>query len=426
MLGPEIPAKARPEDPNAVPDESKTLTDGLRAELAGELENESQRVRGHTLAAIAQQYEDLPQFGASVLRATAEGFYRSGVNSPSSVHKKLAALPFPLIVTTCQDDLLLQALRGAGKTPLSQRYHLRGDKTDNPEFAISGEPTSPLVYHLFGDADEPSSLVLSENDVLDFVIAVASQRPPLPNSLLSALKRQDQSFLFLGFGVRHWDLRILLKILLRAWELGHGTAIAAEPLRGLLKSDCEEMILFYQRGTRVELEDTDVGEFLAEISGRLNDAGGYAGRIAPLGPRPRVFISHAHEDAEIASRLFVALQKSQFEPWLDRECLAGGEDWDKRIEHELEISDFTLVIYSKAFCKKSDSYVNTEVALASRRALQVRGSFLIPLRTCDITEEDRVFELGKHNEMDLRPEAFDEQLSKVISAMRREYQLRNR
>lgn len=96
MLGPEIPAKARPEDPNAVPDESKTLTDGLRAELAGELENESQRVRGHTLAAIAQQYEDLPQFGASVLRATAEGFYRSGVNSPSSVHKKLAALPFPL------------------------------------------------------------------------------------------------------------------------------------------------------------------------------------------------------------------------------------------------------------------------------------------------------------------------------------------
>ena len=34
-------------------------------------------------------------------------------------------------------------------------------------------------------------------------------------------------------------------------------------------------------------EFTDVGEFLAEISGRLNDAGGYAGRIASLHPSPR-------------------------------------------------------------------------------------------------------------------------------------------
>jgi hypothetical protein len=108
--------------------------------------------------------------------------------------------------------MLNQALKAAGKTPITQRYHLRGDKRDNPEFVLSGSPGSPVVFHLFGNAAEPSSLVLSENDVLDFLIAVVSERPPLPNSLLRALKRVGQSFLFVGFGIRQWDLRILLRV----------------------------------------------------------------------------------------------------------------------------------------------------------------------------------------------------------------------
>jgi hypothetical protein len=333
-------------------------------------------------------------------------------------------------VTTCQDTLLTQALKGAGKMPITQRYHLRGDKRDNPEFVLPGSPSSPVVFHLFGDAEEPSSLVLSENDVLDFLIKVVSERPPLPNSLLRALKRLGQSVLFVGFGIRRWDLRILLKVLLRAFELHRsGPAIAAEPLHGLLQSDREEeeMILFYQRGTRVELEDDDVGAFLTKLSQRLEVEGGFAGQAAPVGPRPRVFISYAREDGDLASRVFDALQKAYFEPWLDRESLGGGDDWDKRIEADLDASDFTLVLYTRAFCRNTDSYVNKEVALARDRALRVRGCFLIPLRTSEITDADRIDELRKYDEMQLRPDAgFEEDIANVISTMRREYQRRNR
>lgn len=427
MLGPELPARACSADPTAAPDESTTLVEALRCELASELEGENQRPCGNTLAAVAQQYEDFKEFGPSNLRTTAEKFYKPGRYGPSSVHEKLASLPFPLIVTTCQDDLLTQALNQK-KTPLTQRYNLRGEKGENPEFLIPGSPSSPLVYHLFGIASEPKSLVLSENDILDFLISVVSEDPPIPNSLRSALKRKEQSFLFLGFGIRHWDLRILLKILLRTWERdsSQSTTIAAEPLRGLPQSDCDEMILFYQRGTRVELEDTDIGEFLTEVSRRLEAEGGYAGQIAPLGTRPRVFISYAHEDADLATRLFNALQKEYFDPWLDSKRLEGGEDWDQRIKRDLEASDFTVVLYTAAFCRKTDSYVNKEVALAANRAQNVRGSFLIPLRTCEIADADRVEELRKYNEMELRPEAFEQDISKVISTMRREYQLRNR
>jgi hypothetical protein len=206
-----------------------------------------------------------------------------------------------------------------------------------------------------------------------------------------------------------------------------GPAFAAEPLGSLLQSDREEMILFYQRGTRVELEDDDVGSFLTKLSQKLEAEGGFAGQAAPLGPRPRVFISYAREDGDLASRVFDALQKAYFEPWFDRESLGGGDDWNKRIEADLDASDFTLVLYTPAFCRKTDSYVNKEVALACDRAQKVRGSFLIPLRTADIADADRVEELRKFNEMQLRPATgFEEDIAQVISTMRREYQRRNR
>ena len=146
----------------------------------------------------------------------------------------------------------------------------------------------------------------------------------------------------------------------------------------------------------------------------------------PLGPRPRVFISYAREDSALASRVFDALQKAYFEPWLDQESLQGGDDWNKRIEGDLDASDFVLVLYTPAFCRKTDSYVNKEVALACERALRVRGSFLIPVRTEDLADEDRVDALRKFDEMELRDTDFDEDFSKIISILKREYQRRNR
>jgi TIR domain/SIR2-like domain len=427
MLGSEIPVRISSTDPQIASQDNTSLAEELRRQLARELEEDNRCPCGDTLAVLAQQYEDAEGFGPTTLRATAEMVLRSRIYSPSSVYEKIASLPFSLIVTTGQDALLAQALKAAGKAPITQRYHLRGDKRDNPEFVLPGSPASPVVFHLFGSAEEPSSLVLSENDVLDFLIRVVSERPPLPNSVLRALKHVGQSFLFVGFGIRRWDLRVLLKVLLRALELNRsGPAIAAEPLGGLLQSDRDEMILFYQRGTRVELEDDDVGAFLTKLSQRLEAEGGFIGQVMPLGPRPRIFISYAREDGDLASRIFDALQKANFEPWLDRESLEGGDNWDQRIETDLDASDFALVLCTPAFCRKTDSYVNKEVALACERALRVRGPFLIPLRTDDLTDADRVDVLRKYDEMELRTAAFDEDISKVISTMRREYQRRSR
>jgi len=426
MLGSEIPVKIFSSDARTSSEES-SLPDELRHQLARELEEDRFETSGDTLAAIAQQYEDAEGFGGSTLRATAERVLRARQYSPSSVHELLASLPFPLIITTGQDAAMANALKSAGKSPITQRYHLRSDKRDNPEFVIPGNITSPVIYHLFGYAADPSSLVISENDILDFLIAVVSQRPPLPNSLLSALKRVGQSFLFIGFGIKQWDLRVLLKVLLRSLELNRsGPVIAAEPLSGLLQPDRDQMILFYQRGTRVELEDDDIAMFLKQLSTRFEADGGYIEEAPVLGTRPKVFISYVHEDNSLASRVYDALQKAEFEPWLDQESIKGGEDWNQRIEADLDASDFTLVLYTRAFCRKTDSYVNKEVALATERALRVRGSFLIPLRGSDVVDSERVEALNRFGDMQLSPPTFEQDMSKVISTMKREYQRRQR
>ena len=121
-----------------------------------------------------------------------------------------------------------------------------------------------------------------------------------------------------------------------------------------------------------------------------------------------------------------ALDTSNFEPWFDKESLTGGDLWDQRIRDQLEETDYVLVLCTPVLSRKTDSYVNREIALARDRALAVRGNFLIPLRTADLAPEDRIDELSKYQEMILRLENFDEDMSKVLSTMRRDYQRRNR
>ena len=93
----------------------------------------------------------------------------------------------------------------------------------------------------------------------------------------------------------------------------------------------------------------------------------------------------------------------------------------------MDATDYTLVLYTPTlFRKKNDAYVNREIAHARDRALSVRGSFLLPLRTADIRDEDRIAELSEYSDMVLRPEQFNSDFSKVISTLRRDYQRRNR
>ncbi len=428
VLGPEVPADSSPDGAPSTNASPRTYADALLARLIAELRDDNRTVTATSLAGVAQQYEDAEGFGPSSLRSLAAKFYASAPLTPSNVHRVLAGAPFPLIISTCHDRLLADALQQAQKAPISYRYNLRGDRGDNPGFVVPGAASTPLVYHLFGTFEDPQSLVISENDLLDFLIAVISERPPLPDSLRRALQRPGVSLLFVGFGIRHWYLRVLLKALVRSLMQGRsGNAVALEPLlHGMPEFDREQTVLFYQRGTRVEVCDDDIVSFMTELQARLAAEGGVMAQPQAIGARPRVFVSYASEDRALAARLFASLQATGFEPWLDQDALRGGDDWNLMIESSLREADYVLVLQTAALVRKRVGYVNKEIAIARDQAQRFRGAYLIPLAADEEAPEQRLEELSDRQQMPLRERQFDTDVAALVSTMRRDFQRRQR
>jgi hypothetical protein len=130
----------------------------------------------------------------------------------------LARLPLPIYLTTSFHDFLERALRAEGKNPTTQICFWAGEPggvapehLPDPNLIPSVE--APLVYHLFGFELYPESLVLSEDDYLQFLIKV-SQRPDwergvLPVYLQAALAHA--SLLLVGYKALTWDFKILFQ-----------------------------------------------------------------------------------------------------------------------------------------------------------------------------------------------------------------------
>ncbi|MEM7345464.1 MAG: SIR2 family protein, partial [Chloroflexota bacterium] len=80
-----------------------------------------------------------------------------------------------------------------------------------------------LVYHLYGLDKYPESLVLTEDDYLDFLIKASEenfevrhsdQQKRMPSSVLKALS--GTSLMLLGYDVYSWEFRALFRGLIKA------------------------------------------------------------------------------------------------------------------------------------------------------------------------------------------------------------------
>jgi hypothetical protein len=219
-----------------------------------------------------------------------------------------------------------------------------------------------------------------------------------------------------------------LKVLVRHLELNRsGRSFAAESLAGLLKPERDQTILFYERGTRVEVEDQDTEAFVSQLKRLLDAEGGFTGQPNVVGASIRVFISYERSDIALAERVCDRLKQDNIDAWFDRERLAGGDLWEQRIQEEIQSRDFVLVLYSLNLCRKQIGYVNKELRMSVSRAEYYRdGRFLIPLRTEPIPDDDKVTILRPFDELELLPDAFEEDMRKIISQLKREAQRRVR
>lgn len=373
---------------------------------------------------IAQAFQD--EHGMNVLSVQVGEFYGRHA-TPNQALRDLAALPFKLVISTTPDRLMEQAFREnhPAKNPFSHCYRPRGEKVESvPESTVD----HPLVYHLYGDLldDVDPSIVIAESHLLDLLVAIARQDPPLPRNISSALRDQKTSFLFLGFGLRHWSLRILLHMLQInkqnrsfAWEKFDAPEISSAE---------QANILFLEKGLKINCYDVRLEEFTAALRQRIEEKqkGRGGGEVAAAAATMRVFLSYASEDVEEARKVNLKLRELKIETWFDKADLGGGDTWESKIELAIEKqADFCLVFNSRALNEKArkGAFVNKEINLAlgrQQKYLDPSGGFLIPVR---IDDSPVLEALDKLQAVDLtQPAGFEE----LVKVMRRKYEIRNK
>lgn len=209
---------------------------------------------------------------------------------PTSVHRLLASIParlrarnpvahFPLIVTTNYDDLMERALREAG-----EEYELVVYVADGPEqgkfvhFPPSASPRvievpneyqeigldkRTVVMKIHGSVDRPTgdrdSFVITEDHYIDYLTRteVGSLVP-----VVLAAKLRRSHFLFLGYGLRDWNLRVILHRITRDQVHSYKSwAIQYRP---------DELEQKFWESRRVEILDVPLEEYVQALRQRLD------------------------------------------------------------------------------------------------------------------------------------------------------------
>ena len=135
-------------------------------------------------------------------------------NEPDEPHSILAGFPLPIYITTNYDDFMVQALKSRNRDPKQELCQwndlLKNQKSVfGPESDFQPTVANPVVFHLHGHFGVPQSMVLTEDDYLDFLVEVSRFQEILPPRIEEAFA--STSLLFLGYRLTDWDFRVLFR-----------------------------------------------------------------------------------------------------------------------------------------------------------------------------------------------------------------------
>jgi hypothetical protein len=142
---------------------------------------------------------------------------------PSPVLRGLARLGFPIVITTNYDHLYERALKqvqnaNAGSDAKFEKSVYSPKSTvrtiDCPSVPSS---VSPFLLKIHGDLDEDDSIVITDEDYIQFVLRMGDKHPyhPVGKNTLTYLTKWPT--LFIGYRLNDYNLRLLIKTL--RWKM---------------------------------------------------------------------------------------------------------------------------------------------------------------------------------------------------------------
>ena len=210
FLGAAVHSPPPPESRFAYPDELRPLSAralsralAVRCHLARryEWENPEDLQRVSLFYEMGRSRSDLIQ----AVKASVEAG-----KQPSRALQALAELDFKIVITTNYDTLFEQALRRVGKEP---RVYVYPRHAGLEEALGELSPQHPILLKLHGDVGQPETIVITDEDYIEFIAKMTEKEPghPFPLPLRDMLI--TWMTLFVGYSLADYNLRLIFRTL---------------------------------------------------------------------------------------------------------------------------------------------------------------------------------------------------------------------
>jgi hypothetical protein len=359
----------------------------LADELARQLRTPMPRSGGEAnpLGAVASQYllngGDWRRIYAYMNRVLDQ---YNGLPVPEALQKLASIEPFRLYVTATFDSLLPQAIAATrGAMP---RVYAFDPEAPFPEFDKAGLDAQPTVFHLLGRASAIPNYVVTEEDAFEFAVVMLSKHMTSIVDLLGY-----KNLLIVGCRFPNWLVRFLLRVTRRK-RLLHTTDRADFVVDPSARENAELVQFLQTFRTQTEIFTTAPLAFVDELDRRWR-----AYVQTKRGPLPEamkpcaVFLSYAHEDREVAAQVASAIEANGPPVWFDRRELGAGDDWERKIMKNIEMSAMFVPLLSRATLREGPRFYAAEWNCAVKFSKRWVGSpFIVPLVIDDIDPDNQM------------------------------------
>jgi hypothetical protein len=133
--------------------------------------------------------------------------YYEGNSIPTELHQKIAQIPFHLVISFSPDLILKTAFDNLGIDYNFQFFNKKQTLKDVEP------PTDekPLVYNIFGSLTDRDSLIVTYDDMFDFMFSLLGGEHRLPRELMDTINSASV-FLFLGCELDKWYMKLILRL----------------------------------------------------------------------------------------------------------------------------------------------------------------------------------------------------------------------
>lgn len=320
----------------------------------------------------------------SVLYSTLNSLVRDPAFPVPEPLRRLAEIDgLRLFVSTTFDGFMARALEdarpAAKSSAVTRDYSLRSRVEDLPNAVEDLE--APVVFRLFGGSSTLTDYVVTDEDLLEFLLALRSpdRRPKL---LFDALR--DCNLLVLGCSFPNWLSRFFVRVISDMRLLDRRDTL--ETIADDRTAEDQNLVLFlrhcnisiFQGGGTVEFVD-ELWRRWREIhpEGQKASAGASVSiqEDRPTVPGGAIFLSYASEDRAMVLELKEHLEQAGLEVWFDQRRLEAGDVYEHKIRRNIATCSFFFPCISRASANRLEGYYRKEWHWAIERSRRFEASF---------------------------------------------------